>query len=69
MGRADKERGIFANLDFNPRNGENNEYEYLLDDELYIEKSLDEFNNILLKKIKKNAFSPFWVIDTYCYLF
>jgi hypothetical protein len=24
------ERGIFANVGFNPRNGENNEYEYLL---------------------------------------
>jgi hypothetical protein len=32
------ERGIVANVGFNPHNGENNEYEYLLDDELYKER-------------------------------
>ena len=49
------ERGIFANVDFNPRNGENNEYEYLLDDELYkdrysIERTnawMDSFRSVL----------------------
>jgi len=49
------ERGIYANVDFNPRNGESNEYEYLLDDELYKERYsiertnawMDSFRSIL----------------------
>jgi hypothetical protein len=39
------ERGIFANVGFNPRNGENNECEYLLDDELYKERYSIERTN------------------------
>jgi hypothetical protein len=39
------ERGIFANVDFNTRNGEKNECEYLLDDELYKERYSIERTN------------------------
>jgi hypothetical protein len=39
------EKGIFANVGFNPRNGENNEYEYLLDEELYKERYSIERTN------------------------
>jgi hypothetical protein len=39
---ASAERGIFANVGFNPRNGENNEYEYLLEDVLHTASSEGE---------------------------
>jgi transposase len=39
------EKGIFANVDYNPRNGENNDHEYLLDEELYKERFSIERTN------------------------
>ena len=49
------QRDIFANVAFNPRNGEKNQYEYLLDEELYKERYsiertnawMDSFRSIL----------------------
>jgi len=46
------ERGIFANVDFNPRSGENNEYEYLSDDEPYKERYSIERTNAWMDSFK-----------------
>ena len=50
-----EKKGVFANVAFNPRNGQNSEYEYLLDEEMYKERYsiertnawMDSFRSIL----------------------
>jgi transposase len=46
------EKGIFANVDFNPRNGENSEYDFLLDEELYKERFSIERTNAWLDSFR-----------------
>jgi len=43
--QACSEKGIYANVDFNTRNGNNNDEEYLLDEELYKERYSIERTN------------------------